>query len=108
VLDVLELLELDEELAEDELDELEELLDDELEEELDEEEEELELLDEDVVVPAYEHQAEVVKLLVGKLLDRHATLVVKVPYTKLPALPSATERVPLNEHVAPVFCAHLV
>ena len=33
----------------------------------------------EVVVPAYEHQAEVVKLFAGKLLDEHATLLVKVP-----------------------------
>jgi hypothetical protein len=50
----------------------------------------------------------VVKVLEGKLLDEHATLLVNVPYTKLPDLPSATERVPLKEQVAPVFCTHLV
>jgi hypothetical protein len=65
-------------------------------------------LDEEVVVPAYEHQAEVVKVFAGKLLDEHTTLLVKVPYTKTPDLPNATERVPLKEQVAPVFCTHLV
>ncbi|MEC5385311.1 hypothetical protein VVD49_06225 [Uliginosibacterium sp. H3] len=100
---------LDDELAtelatlEEEDDLLEELLATELEEEV------ATLLElDELVVPAYEHQAEVVKVLDGKLLDEHTTLVVNVPYTKLPDLPSATERVPLNEQLAPVFCAHLV
>jgi hypothetical protein len=49
-----------------------------------------------------------VKLLEGKFDPVQATPFVNVPYTKLPALPRATERVPLKEQVAPVFCAHLV
>lgn len=125
----LELDELDELLLEEELLELE-LLDEELDEELDEllldDEVLLELLDEllldeeldellppdddvdELVVGAYEHQADVVKLLAGKFALEHATLFVNVPYTKLPDFPRATWRVPLKEQVAPVFWAHLV
>jgi hypothetical protein len=97
-----------EELLEEELLELEELL---LEEELLELDEELlELLVEPpVVVGAYEHHAEVTpEYAPPKFELEQATPLVKVPYTKLPDLPSATWRVPLKEQVAPVFCAHLV
>jgi len=86
--------ELDDELVED--DELDELLDD----------DELELV---VVVGAYEHHAEVTpEYAPPKFELEHATPLVNVPCTKLPDLPRATSRVPLNEHWAPVFWAHLV
>jgi hypothetical protein len=112
-LDELELLldevELDELLLEDELEELDDEL---LEDELDELElllEEDELLELPVVVGAYEHQAEVIpEYAPPKFELEQATLLVKVPNTKLPDLPKATWRVPLKEQVAPVFCAHLV
>ena len=75
------------EVVEDEL-ELDELLDEELELE-DELDDELELLV--VVVGAYEHHAEVTpENAPPKFELEHATLLVNVPYTKLPDLPSAT------------------
>ncbi|GAA5172246.1 hypothetical protein [Viridibacterium curvum] len=77
---------------------LEALLEDTLDEEL----------DEALAVGAYEHHAEVPKLLLGKALPVHAKLPVLVAYTNVPDFPSATERVPLMVQVAPVFCAHFV
>ncbi|GAA5171694.1 hypothetical protein GCM10025770_36730 [Viridibacterium curvum] len=55
-----------------------------------------------------EHQALVVKLLVGNAEPVQAKLPVLTAYTNSPDLPSATLLVPLMVQVAPVFCAHLV
>lgn len=110
-----------EELLEDELEEeLEDELDeelDELEEELDELElddellleDELELLDDELLLTTAptEHQAEVVKEFVGNNESWQVKLPVRLAYTKLPDLPSATLWVPVMLQAAPTW-AHLV
>lgn len=66
------------------------------------------LLEEALTSGPMEHQAEVVKLLLGKAEPIQAKLPVLVAYTKLPDLPSATVCVPLIEQLAPVFCTHFL
>ncbi len=101
--ELLELDELDEELLDE--DELLVLDDEELLLELDDEE--LDELLELLTSGPMEHQAEVVKLFAGNADSAQLKLPVRLAYTKLPALPSATLWVPVMLHVPPT-CAHFV